>query len=182
MREIPDLRELEPAPARRMRRPESHLSPARWVLTIVTRSRGDWSQRGSTIGQPMHRMHTRKLVAAGLALAMIVPAVRLDADEPPRREASAGITVSFVHPERQAAAVLRLFEGSRAAHPAAALVAWKHATRNPHQLGKRLEAVISFFNPEMVREWAVLHEARLELDLGATTAAPRFRLLVPRDD
>ena len=130
----------------------------------------------------MHRMHTRKVVAAGLALAMIVPVVRLDADEPPRRETSAGITVSFVHPERQAAAVLRLFEGSRAAYPAAALVAWKHATRSSHQLGKRLEAVISFFNPEMVREWAVLHEARLELDLGATTAAPRFRLLVPRDD
>ncbi|MGO9597860.1 MAG: hypothetical protein ACLP7Q_07675 [Isosphaeraceae bacterium] len=127
-------------------------------------------------------MHTRKLVAAGLALAIIVPVGRLDADEPPRREASAGITVSFVHPERQAAAVLRLFEGSRAAHPAAALVAWKHATRNPHQLSKRLEAVISFFNPEMVREWAVLHEARLELDLDATTAAPRFRLLAPRDD
>jgi hypothetical protein len=130
----------------------------------------------------MHRMHTMKWIAAGLALALIVPVVRLDADEPLRREAPARITVSFVHPERQAAAVLRLFEGSRAAHPASALVAWKHATHNPQQLGKRLEAVISFFNPEMVREWAVFHETRLELDLGASTAGPRFRLFVPRDD
>ena len=97
----------------------------------------------------MHRMHTMKLIAAGLALAMIMPAARLEADEPRQREASAGITISFVHPERQAAAVLRLFDGSRAAHPAAALAAWKQATRNPQQLGKRLEAVISFFNPEM---------------------------------
>jgi hypothetical protein len=130
----------------------------------------------------MHRMHTIKLIAASLSLAMIAPRSRLEADEPLRPEASAGITVSFVHPERQAAAMLRLFEGSRAAHPAAALVAWKHATRHPQQLGKRIEAVISFFNPEMVREWAVLHEARLELDFDVTAPSPRFRMFVPRDD
>ena len=130
----------------------------------------------------MQWTHGMKWVAAGLTLGFVALVSRLNADEPPRREASAGIVVSFVHPERQAAAVLRLFEGSRAAHPAAALVAWKQATRHPQQLGKRLEAVISFFNPDMVREWAVLHEARLELDLDATTAAPRFRMFVPRDD
>ena len=57
------------------------------------------------------------------------------------------IVVRLIHPDRQAAAVLRLFEGCAAPHPAAGLAAWKRSTRDPDQLGKPLEAVISFFNP-----------------------------------
>src|SRR5208337_5695065 len=53
------------------------------------------------------------------------------------------IVVRLIHPDRQAAAVLRLFEGCAAPHPAAALAAWKRSTRDPNQLGKPLEAVIS---------------------------------------
>ena len=45
--------------------------------------------------------------------------------------------------------VLKLFAGARVAHPAAALAAWKRSARDPHQLGKPLEAVIAIFNPEM---------------------------------
>ena len=61
------------------------------------------------------------------------------------------VVFRLIHPDRQAAAIIQLFEGCRAPHPAAALAAWKRATRDPNQLGKPLEAVISFFNPEMVR-------------------------------
>ncbi len=77
----------------------------------------------------------------------------------------------LVHPERQAAEVLRLFEGTRAPHPAAALAAWKRATKEPTQLGKPLEAVIALFNPEMVPEWSIMHRAELGLGLRLSTAS-----------
>ena len=62
------------------------------------------------------------------------------------------------------------------------LAAWKRSTREPDQLGKPLEALISFFNPEMVREWSVLHEARFELGFDSETGSRRWRLTVPGDD
>lgn len=92
------------------------------------------------------------------------------------------IVARFVHPERQAAEVLRLFEGTSAPHPAAALAAWKQASHEPDRLGKPLEAVISFFNPEMVREWSTFHNARFQLGLDPTTGAGRWAFLVPHDD
>ncbi len=92
------------------------------------------------------------------------------------------IVVRLVHPDRQAAEVLRLFDGSPAAHPAAALSAWKRATRVPDQLGKPLEAVISFLNPEMVREWQSFHEAEFFLGLDPDSSATCWRLIVPHDD
>ncbi len=96
--------------------------------------------------------------------------------------ASEPITIRLVHPDRQAAAMLRLFEGCAAPHPAAALAAWKRSTRDPGQLGKPLEAVISFFNPEMVREWGVFHDARFQLGFDPETGLRRWRLAVPGDD
>ena len=60
--------------------------------------------------------------------------------------------------------------------------AWKRATRDPDQLGKPLEAVISFFNPEMVREWVIFHEARFQLGFDPETGSGRWRLTVPGDD
>jgi hypothetical protein len=92
------------------------------------------------------------------------------------------LVVRLVHPERQAVRVLSLFEGSRAAHPAAALTAWKRASHDPGQLGKSLEAVIALFNPEMAAEWQVLHDAELHVDLDATDGRARWYLVVPRDD
>jgi hypothetical protein len=59
--------------------------------------------------------------------------------------------VRLVHPERQAAEVLRLFEGTCATSPAAALTAWKRSNPRPGWLAKPLEAVIATFNPGMVR-------------------------------
>ncbi len=92
------------------------------------------------------------------------------------------LVVRLVHPDRQAAEVLRLFEGSGMPHPAAALAAWKLSAPNHGSLGKPLEAVIAFFNPEMAREWSVLHDAELRLNLSAAGGVPRWHAFVPRDD
>src|SRR5690348_1695363 len=51
------------------------------------------------------------------------------------------LVARLVHPDRQAAEVLRLFEGARWSDPAAALAAWKQ--QSPESgLSKPLEAVI----------------------------------------
>jgi hypothetical protein len=92
------------------------------------------------------------------------------------------LVIRLVHPERQAADVLRLFDGARAPHPAAALAAWKRATHDPAQLGKPLEAVIALFNPDMVPEWRVMHAAELSVDLGASDGARHWFAVVPHDD
>ncbi|MFI5458630.1 MAG: hypothetical protein ACHRXM_24620 [Isosphaerales bacterium] len=115
------------------------------------------------------------VMAAGMSVS---PAGELCAETP----GDETLVIRLVHPERQAAEVLSLFAGSRAPHPAAALAAWKRTTRDPGQLGKPLEAVIALFNPEMAREWGVLHEAELRLDLSAAGGKPRWYAVVPRDD
>jgi hypothetical protein len=78
--------------------------------------------------------------------------------------------------------VLKLFEGSRAQHPAAALAAWKKATHQSGQLGKPLEALIAFFNPEMSHEWRVLHAAELCVNWDGADGRPRWHATVPKDD
>jgi hypothetical protein len=98
------------------------------------------------------------------------------------QEAGPSASFRLVHPDRQAAAMLKLFEGSRAAHPAAALGAWKRATREPDRLGKPIEAVISFFNPDMIAEWKILDGAEYHLGLDPETNSRRWRLDVPGDD
>jgi hypothetical protein len=87
-----------------------------------------------------------------------------------------------IHPDRQAAQLLKLFEGSSAPHPAAALSAWKRATRDPAQLGKTLEAVIALANPEMVREWTIFHQAELRMNFSRFDGALGWHCVVPRDD
>ncbi len=118
------------------------------------------------------------MLLAGLALKE--PKAVAGEHEP--ATSSEPITIRLVHPDRQAAAMLRRFEGCAAAHPAAALAAWKRSTRDPGQLGKPLEAVISFFNPEMVQEWGVFHDARFQLGFDPETGLRRWRLAVPGDD
>jgi hypothetical protein len=100
--------------------------------------------------------------------------------EPPDDPAT--LTVRLVHPDQQAAEVVRIFEGAAAPHPAAALAAWKRSTRNPAILGKPLDALIAAFNPEMAREWRVLDQAELRVDLNQADGRPRWHALVPHDD
>ena len=87
----------------------------------------------------------------------------------------------LVHPDRQAAEVLRLFEGARWSDPAAALAAWK--TQRPDAgLGKPAEAVIALFNPEMAREWRSLDEAEVRIGLDPGTGGLGWFAVIPRDD
>jgi hypothetical protein len=123
----------------------------------------------------LYRCVRNMLTAAAMAGSL---ALESRAEPPPGET----LVVRLVHPERQAAEVLRSFERAPAPHPAAALAAWKRATRQPGQLGKPLEAAIALFNPEMAREWAVFHGAELRLDLGGPAGKPRWRAFVPRDD
>ncbi len=122
-------------------------------------------------------------VLAGLTLLIAVIGSYVSASEHGESPAAGDtLVIRLVHPDRQAATVLKLFDGARAPHPAAALSAWKRATRSPNQLGKPLEAVIAVFNPEMAREWRVMHDAELCLDLGSSDGKARWYAIVPRDD
>ena len=87
------------------------------------------------------------------------------------RRAGETLVIRLVHPDRQAAAVLKLFDGAGVAHPAAALAGWKRTARDPDHLGKPLEAAIAMFNPEMAPEWKVLHDAELRLDMERPMAS-----------
>ena len=92
------------------------------------------------------------------------------------------LAVRLIHPERQAEDVLKLFEGSPVKHPAAALAAWKKATHQSGQLGKPVEALIAFFNPEMSQEWRVLHAAEFCVNWEGADGRPRWHAIVPKDD
>src|SRR5262249_6034072 len=94
----------------------------------------------------------------------------------------AAVIIRLVHPDRQAAEVLRLFEGSRWSHPAAALVAWKQANPGPSPLGKPGEALIALVNPAVVREWTALPEAELNRASGRGDGSPYGFATAPRDD
>src|SRR5271165_3263131 len=130
----------------------------------------------------MHGFFAFIAVCVALLAGLLLMQPRASAIEFEQATSGEPIVVRLIHPDRQAAAVLRLFEGCAAPHPAAALAAWKRSTRDPDQLGKPLEAVISFFNPEMVREWSVFHEARFQLGFDPETGTRRWRLTVPGDD
>jgi len=89
------------------------------------------------------------------------------------------LVVRAIHPDRQAAAVIDLFDGSRAANPAAAMAAWRRATGRHDAIGKTLQAVAALFNPMMVPEWRPLHGARFDLATGDGLA---WGVAVPNDD
>ncbi|HMF35722.1 MAG TPA: hypothetical protein VKF17_03755, partial [Isosphaeraceae bacterium] len=130
----------------------------------------------------MHKSFAFIVVCLAVLAGLLVREPRANAIGLEQATSGEAVVVCLIHPDRQAAAVLRLFEGCAAPHPAAALAAWKRSTRDPDQLGKPLEAVISFFNPEMVREWSVFHEARFQLGFDPETGSGRWRLTVPGDD
>jgi hypothetical protein len=117
-----------------------------------------------------------------IATALMVPLAPAGGSAAEPHADRPALVVRLVHPERQAAEVLGLFAGARAAHPAAALAAWKRATRDPGQLGKPLEAVIALFNPEMAREWSVMHGSEFGFGLRPGEARLHWYVIVPHDD
>jgi hypothetical protein len=99
------------------------------------------------------------------------------ADEP-----RPAITLRLDHPDRQVRAVLDLFRGARVPHPAAALAAWKRASREPGRLGKPAEAVISAFNPSMSEELRTLDAAEFALWFEPDGGRPAWAAFLPGDD
>lgn len=93
------------------------------------------------------------------------------------------IVVRVVHPDRQAAEVIRLFEGARWADPAAALAAWKQArpAAADRPINKPAEAIIAMFNREMVPEWRAFDGAELRVAVGADGGVLHWFARVPRD-
>jgi hypothetical protein len=127
-------------------------------------------------------MPDRLAVIRWLVFSLVLPASCLAAAEGKGDASEEPLQLRLVHPERQAERVLDLFRTSRVAHPAAALAAWKRAAAEPDRLGKPLEALIAFFNPEMVPEWGVLDGARLRMAIDPGSGAARWSLCIPKDD
>ncbi len=113
----------------------------------------------------------------GLALGM---APSQGVAQSPKPSGGEAIVIRLDRPDRQAAAVIGLFDGARAAHPAAALAAWKRASGG--DLGKALEAAIALFNPLMSPEWRAFDGATLVIEPGDPRTGPRYRALCPHDD
>ncbi len=107
--------------------------------------------------------------------------VGLEARAEPPKPAEA-LVVRLIHPDRQAAEVLRLFEGARWSDPAAALAAWKQAASGSSPLGKPAEAIIALLNPEMTSEWRALDGAEVRIAFDATTGRLGWFALIPSDD
>jgi hypothetical protein len=94
---------------------------------------------------------------------------------------SEAFVARLVHPDRQAAEVLRLFEGARWRDPAAALAGWKQQKPDAG-LGKPIEAVIALFNSEMAQEWRSFDHAEIRIGLEPANGALGWFALIPRDD
>ena len=113
----------------------------------------------------------------GALLLLIAPLPRSGAEEP-----AVWLTVRAIRPDDQADRLIALFRGARAAHPAAALAAWKRATGGRQSLGKPLEAAIAALNPEMAGELRAFDQAELRLTVDPATGQARWQALAPHDD
>jgi hypothetical protein len=100
----------------------------------------------------------------------------------PGADAPEAITIRLIHPDRQLELLIDLFRGARAPHPAAALAAWRRATRDPVGLGKAAEAAIAVLNPEMVRELRTLDGAEVGIGFDPGDGHVRWSAAIPRDD
>jgi hypothetical protein len=122
------------------------------------------------------------LVPRWAALILLWGGTQLYAQDRGGSDSTELITLRLIHPERQAADFLRLFEGSPAPHPAAALASWKQVSGEPAKLGKPTEAILSFFNPDMVGELRSFHDSRLVVGLAPDTGSLWWTWFVPKDD
>jgi hypothetical protein len=92
------------------------------------------------------------------------------------------ISIRATHPDRQIREVIGLFDGAKAPHPAAALAAWKRASREPNRLGKPLEALITAFNPRMADELRSLDGAEVALWFEPGDGRLGWGVSLPGDD
>ena len=110
-------------------------------------------------------------------MLLLLAALLLDGPKPE----SPAITVRFVRPREQGELLLKLFEGAKAPHPAAALAAYKRAKGGDTGLGKPLDAAIAALNPGMVAELATLDDATFALGWNGTGPAA-WNAVLPHDD
>ncbi len=129
-------------------------------------------------------MHERTEIAwlgllAGLALGILGRAAGAGDGVKPE----AAFVARLVHPDRQAAEVIRLFGGARWADPAAALAAWKQArpAASDRPINKPAEAMIAMFNRAMVPEWRAFDGAELRFTVGADGGSLQWLARVPHD-
>ncbi len=112
-------------------------------------------------------------------LAVLAVSSGAAAGEP---SAEPALVVRAIHPDRQADAVIGLFAGARAPHPAAAMAAWRRATGDHDLIGKPLQAVAAIFNPQMVLEWKSFHDGEFALGFEEEHADLVWSVIAPRDD
>jgi hypothetical protein len=96
----------------------------------------------------------------------------------PRSEPA--LEATLTRPDVQVQRVVDLFAGSRFASPAAALSAWKRATRK--SLGNAPEVIVALFNPESARELRVLDSTSFSLAFDPLSGAARWFAIAPHDD
>ncbi|SIO66640.1 hypothetical protein SAMN05444166_8162 [Singulisphaera sp. GP187] len=92
------------------------------------------------------------------------------------------LTIRLVHPDRELQRLLALFKGARVPHPAAALAAWKRATRDFQGFAKASEAAIAALNPGMIREFRRFDGAQIGLGLDPEAGHLRWYVVAPKDD
>jgi hypothetical protein len=117
---------------------------------------------------------TRLWIVCGALVAMAAPVPS------PAAEPAAAVTARIAHPDEQGAAILALFRGARAPHPAAALAAWRRATGK--HLSKGAEALIAVLNPAMIAELKTLDGATFVLSPEPDTGRACWSAAVPHDD
>jgi hypothetical protein len=144
---------------------------------VVELVNANFARRSRVANGRSDAMTTRRLiprmVLLGVVLGFSSAAVYAQGERP------SALTVRLIHPERQAAEVLRLFEGSGAKSPAEVLSRWKTVAQEPAILGKPLEAVIAMMNPEMAAEWRVFDQMQFRAE---GTGSGHWFAIVPHDD
>lgn len=129
------------------------------------------------MGRMMRTTGRGRRVGLMLALSMGLATATIADD----KAVEPALVVQAVGPDRQAEAVLKLFEGSKAPSPAAAMANWRRATGNPDGLPKTLQAVAAMVNPEMVAEWRAFRDAVLAVGFEPN-GAMQWSAVAPHDD
>ena len=114
---------------------------------------------------------------AALCVAVLIPAASGFAGEP-----TSAITIRLVGPDEQARRIIDLFRGAKVPHPAAALAAWRRASREPNRLGKPLEALIAAINPRMAEDLRTLDGAEVALWSEPEGGRLAWNAILPDDD
>jgi hypothetical protein len=91
------------------------------------------------------------------------------------------LEIRLVRPQVQGERLIRLFEGSRSPHPAAALAAFRAAKAGRSGLSKGAEALIAALNPMMVSELRLFDETSIQLTRTADGQIV-WNALIPHDD